>query len=221
MDQTAALIHLLTQAVLLASGFHTHKREGERHVKEMTSNNAGQPSEKIERVRAKFADLLAKTNKEHPRPQDVKALSDLVYNNKGLQLWRDVASAGQLAELTVIENSTAVAGLKECLRHRLQGLKKDPGNEGAPLLTTLDSTRCVVLAEVESCRITVFECDEAINHTYFGYVLGETPLGRSKTIHSRLRDSHTSQEVVSNNSYPAGQYAALGGQQVNLAPKVD
>jgi hypothetical protein len=69
-------------------------------------------------------DYAEKTNNEHPRPQDVKALSDLIYQNKGLQLWRDVASAGQLAELTVIENSTAVAGLKECWRHRLQGLKK-------------------------------------------------------------------------------------------------
>ncbi len=103
----------------------------------MTVNSALQSSEKIEKVRAKFADLLAKTNKEHPRPQDVKALSDLIYNNKGLQLWRDVASAGQLAELTVIENSTAVAGLKECWKHRLQGLKKDLGNEGAPLLEQL------------------------------------------------------------------------------------
>jgi hypothetical protein len=103
----------------------------------MTVNSALQPSEKIEKVRAKFADLLAKTNKEHPHPRDVKALSDLIYNNKGLQLWRDVASAGQLAELTVIENSTTVAGLKECWRHRLQGLKRDLGNEGAPLLEQL------------------------------------------------------------------------------------
>jgi len=80
---------------------------------------------------------LTKTNKEDPRPQDAKALSDLIYNNKGPQLWRDVASADQLAELTVIENSTAVEGLKECWRHRLQGLKKDLGNEDAPLLEQL------------------------------------------------------------------------------------
>jgi hypothetical protein len=149
-------------------------------------NNDLQPSEKIEKVRAKFSALLAKTNKEHPRPQDVKALSDLIYNNKGLQLWRDVASAGQLAELTVIENSTAVAGLKECWRHRLQGLKNDLGNEGAPLLEQL------LIQHAALCwlklNLVELQYSNAMKQSiaYFGYVLGETSLGRSKTIHSRL-----------------------------------
>jgi hypothetical protein len=63
---------------------------------------------RAEKIRAKFAALLSKTNKEHPLPQDVKALSELLNGNKSLELWRTVYSAGQFAELTIIENAPAV-----------------------------------------------------------------------------------------------------------------
>ena len=62
---------------------------------------------KAEQVRAKFQVLLDKTNKENPSPKDVKALFDLLSDNKRLELWRDVASAGYLAELIVVENARA------------------------------------------------------------------------------------------------------------------
>ena len=79
---------------------------------------------KPDQLRKKFSQLLERTNKEHPRAQDVKALAEMLYGHKSLELWRSVASVGQLAELTVIENSTAVAGLKECWKHRLKALKR-------------------------------------------------------------------------------------------------
>lgn len=46
-------------------------------------------------------------------------------------------SAGHLAEIMVIENAHATAGLKECWKHRLQVLKKDLGYDEAPLLEKL------------------------------------------------------------------------------------
>ena len=46
-------------------------------------------------------------------------------------------SAGYLAEIMVIENANATAGLKECWKHRLQVLKKDFGYDGAPMLEQL------------------------------------------------------------------------------------
>ncbi len=92
---------------------------------------------KAEQVRAKFQGLLDKTNKENPHPKDVKALSDLLSDNRRLELWRDVASAGYLAELTVIANAPATAAVKECWKRRLQALKKDLGSEGAPMLEQL------------------------------------------------------------------------------------
>ena len=90
-----------------------------------------------EETRTKFRALLDKTNKEQPNPKDVKALSDLLSGNRKLELWRDVVSAGHLAELTVIDNARATAAVKECWKQRLQTLKKDLGYEDAPLLEQL------------------------------------------------------------------------------------
>jgi hypothetical protein len=74
-------------------------------------------------VRRKFLSILDKTNKENPSPTEIKALADLLVGNKSLELWRSVASAGYLAELTVIENARATTAVKECWKHRLQALK--------------------------------------------------------------------------------------------------
>ncbi len=92
---------------------------------------------KADQIRAKFQSLLAKTNKENPRPQDVKALADLLVGEKSLELWRGVASAGYLAELIVIENARATPAVKECWKHRLQALKKELGSDEATLLEKL------------------------------------------------------------------------------------
>ena len=64
-------------------------------------------------------------------------MSDLLIDNRKLELWRDVASAGYLAQIMVIENAHATASLKECWKHRLQVLKKDLGYDGAPMLEQL------------------------------------------------------------------------------------
>ena len=94
-------------------------------------------TDKAEQTRIEFRALLDKTNKENPLPRDLKALSDLLGGNRKLELWRDVSSAGHLAEIMVINNARATAGLKECWKHRLQTLKKELGSEGAPLLEQL------------------------------------------------------------------------------------
>jgi hypothetical protein len=60
----------------------------------LTPHLAHQSSE----TRKTFRALLDKTNKEQPNPKDLKALSDLLSGNKKMELWRDVASAGYLAE---------------------------------------------------------------------------------------------------------------------------
>ena len=94
-------------------------------------------TDKAEELRTEFRALLDKTNKEHPNPKDLKALSDMLSGNRRLELWRDVASAGYLAEVMVIENANATAGLKECWKHRLQVMKKDLGYDDAPMLEQL------------------------------------------------------------------------------------
>lgn len=56
-------------------------------------------SDKAEETRTKFRALLDKTNKENPNPKDLKALSDLLSDNRKLELWRDVLSAVILQRL--------------------------------------------------------------------------------------------------------------------------
>lgn len=103
-----------------------------------TANDTSRDLDKeAEKIRAKFSALLSKTNKQHPRSQDVKALSDLLNGSKSLELWRTVASAGYMAELAVIENASAVASVQECWKHRLVQLRKDLGYEDAPMLEQL------------------------------------------------------------------------------------
>jgi hypothetical protein len=79
-----------------------------------------------------------------------------------------VVSAGYLAEVMVIENANATAGLKECWKHRLQVLKKDLGYDDAPMLEysnealawssikyffeKLEPLNCRALLEPLSCR---------------------------------------------------------------------
>jgi hypothetical protein len=61
----------------------------------------------------------------------------MLSGNRKLELWREVLSAGHLAEIKAIENAHATAALKECWKHRLQVLKKDLGYDEAPLLEKL------------------------------------------------------------------------------------
>lgn len=173
---------------------------------------------KAEQVRAKFQALLDKTNKENPHPKDVRALSNLLSDNKRLELWRDVASAGYLAEVMVIENAHATAALKECWKQRLQVMKKDLGNQGAPMLEQL------LIQHAALCwlRLTLVEL------SYTTSIKGSITLTLGLYMEKRLtmaqrrftRACETLARVrkLSRNT-PALQVniATEGGQQVNLA----
>jgi len=173
---------------------------------------------KAEQVRARFQALLDKTNKENPSPKDVQALSHLLRDNRRLELWRDIASAGYLAELMVIENARATAAVKECWKHRLQVLKKDLGSEGAPMLEQLliqHAALCwlrLTLAEVAYSNVM----KQSITLTLGIY--WEKRLSSAQTRFSRACDTLMRVRKLSRNA-PALQFniATKGGQQVNVA----
>lgn len=173
--------------------------------------------ETAEHIRAKFTDLLAKTNKENPSAQHVKAFSDLLYGNKSLELWREVASAGQLAELTVIENANVVPALKESWKHRLQMLKKDLGNEGAPLLEQL------LIQHVALCWLKLNLVELSYSNTMkqsITLTLGifwEKRLTAAQRRFTRACETLARVRKLSRNT-PALQFniATDGGQQVNI-----
>lgn len=162
--------------------------------------------------------LLAKTNKEHPAPSDVKALSDLLNGNASLELWRSVASAGHMAELTVLENATAVAGLKECWKHRLQVLKKELGSQGAPILEQLliqQAALCWLKLNLLELRYSSV-MKQSITLTLGVY--WEKRLTAAQRRFARACESLARVRKLSRNT-PALQVniATEGGQQVNLA----
>ena len=173
---------------------------------------------KAEQVRTKFRALLDRTNKENPHPKDVKALSDLLSDNKRLELWRDVASAGYLAELTVIESARATTAVKECWKHRLQVLKKDLGSEGAPMLEQL------LIQHAALCWLRLALAELAYSNVVKGSItltLGlymEKRLSMAQRRFTRSCETLTRVRRLSRNT-PALQVniASNGGQQVNLA----
>lgn len=150
-------------------------------------------TEKSQRTRTEFRALLDKTNKENPRPQDVKALDDLLSGNRNLELWRDVLSAGHLAELMVIENARATAGLKRMLEASFASVKERTGFRGSTFTrATLDSTGRVVLAQTKPRGVGLFQHHDAINNFDARGLLGEAIECCSKAFHTRLRYSHPS-----------------------------
>ncbi len=184
----------------------------------MVEKRVVKPTGDAERLRAKFSDLLEKTNKDHPRPSDVKALSNLLNDHKSLELWRSVASAGYMAELTVIENATAVTGLKECWKQRLQSLKKELGCDGAPMLEQLliqQAALCwLKLSLIELSYSSVMK--QSITLTLGMY--WEKRLSAAQKRFARACETLARVRRLSRNT-PALQFniASDGGQQVNVA----
>jgi hypothetical protein len=138
--------------------------------------------------------------------------------NRKLELWRDVVSAGYLAELTVIENARATAAVKECWKHWLQALKKELGSEGAPLLEQLFIQRAALcwlkLNLVELSYSSTMK--QSITLTLG--IFWEKRLSAAQKRFTRACETLTRVRKLSRNS-PALQVniAADGGQQVNLS----
>lgn len=181
-------------------------------------NRPKRQADESQNIRLKFDELLAKTNKEHPALSDVKALSDLLNGNAGLELWRSVASAGHMAELTVLENATAVAGLKECWKHRLQVLKKEMGSDGAPILEQLLIQQAALCWLKLSLVELSYSCVMKQSITLALGMYWEKRLTMAQKRFARACETLARVRKWSHNT-PALQVniATKGGQQVNLA----
>jgi len=139
-------------------------------------------------------------------------------DNRRLELWRDVASAGYLAELKVIENAPATSAVKECWKHRLQVLKKDLGSDGAPMLEQL------LIQQAALCWLRLTLAELAYSNVVKGSItltLGlymEKRLTMAQRRFTRACETLARVRKLSRNT-PALQFniAALGGQQVNVS----
>lgn len=85
------------------------------------------------KITKQFHVLLAKANKEHPRPADVKALTDLLCDNEEMKLWKNVMGMGALAEHTVLDSELGDngQGSRKCWEMRLASMRSDLGYASA------------------------------------------------------------------------------------------
>jgi len=173
---------------------------------------------KTEQTRAKFRELLDKTNKGNPQPKDVAALAELLNGNKSLELWRDVLSAAQYAERAVIENSPGVHGVKECWRLRLASLRNELGYVGAPILEQL----LIQDAALSWLKLSIVELQYShVMKQSITLTLGifwEKRLSAAQRRFTRACETLARVRKLSRNT-PALQFniATAGGQQVNVA----
>jgi hypothetical protein len=173
---------------------------------------------KAQEIRITFRELLEKTNKAHPRPEDIAALANLLNSNSDLHLWRDVLSAAQYAERAVIENSSSVAGVKECWKHRLSSLRQELGYNEAPMLEKLLIQHAALswlkLSLVELHYSHTMKQSITLTHGVFW----EKRLTAAQRRFTRACETLARVRKLSRNT-PALQFniAASGGQQVNLA----
>src|SRR5262245_22580896 len=182
------------------------------------SSNLDAVTAKAEETRAEFRALLEKTNKQNPRPSDVSALAKLLSDNRAMELWRDISSAGYLAELMVIENARATPAVKECWKHRLQVLKKELGSDGAPLLEQLliqQAALCWLKLNLVELRYSN-TMKESITLTLGMY--WEKRLSAAQTRFTRACETLARVRKLSRNT-PALQFniAAVGGRQINVS----
>jgi hypothetical protein len=175
-------------------------------------------TDRAEQIRTRFQVLLDQTNKENPHPRDVKSLAVLLRDNRTLELWREIASAGYLAVLMVIENARATPAVKECWKQRIQVLKKDLGSDGAPMLEQLLIQHAVL------CWLRLTLAELAYSNVVKGSItltLGlymEKRLSMAQKRFTRACETLTRVRMRSCNT-PALQLniAAKGDQQVNMA----
>jgi len=98
--------------------------ETNEETERMNDVPTGPATNDVEALRQEFHNLLMRANKERPKPTDLQALTNLLNDNKEMELWKAVIGMGKLAEsqaLDTIVNGSG-QGMRECWRQRLSDL---------------------------------------------------------------------------------------------------
>lgn len=176
-------------------------------------------SQDAEKIREKFHHLLAKANKENPRPADVQALSDLLCKNKGLELWKAVSGMGALAEHSALNNlvGNRNLGTRKCWELRLRSLRADLGFESASALERL------LIQQVTLCwlNLNMVECKHSnLMQQSITLTLGifwEKRLTAAQRRFTRACESLARVRRLSRRIPVQVNIATQGGQQVNVS----
>lgn len=161
-DEVADLVRALTHGVLLASGYHTHKRQwrksrtrsvmDEGEAKQLESEAPEMSLETKQMVAAvkavggkAFMELLKSTNKERPRPEDVKALRKLLAEHP--PLWRVAGDLVRQNQAALVKKLGATDLMKVSVAAGLEVVRDGLGYQDAGWLEKL------LIEQVVTCRL--------------------------------------------------------------------
>lgn len=178
-----------------------------------------QQSQNTEEIREQFHSLLTKVNKDRPSPTEIQALKDLLYNNKGLELWKSVVGMGELAESQALDTilSGSGQGMRECWKQRLQAMRTDLGFAKSPALERL------LIQQVTLCwlnlNLTEYRHTNVMKQS-ISFACGlywDKRLSTAQRRFTRACETLARVRKLSRNT-PALQFniATAGGQQVNV-----
>ncbi len=176
-------------------------------------------SKDADKIKQQFHTLLAKANKEDPRPTDVQALSDLLYKNKDMKLWQAIIGMGALAEHMALKSilKTRGQGSRQCWKQRLEAMRSDLGIASASPLERL------LIQQVTLCwlNLNAVECTHAaVMQKSITLTLGiywEKRLSAAQRRFTRACESLARVRRLSRRVPVQVNIAALGGQQINMA----
>jgi hypothetical protein len=77
--------------------------ETNEETESMNDVPTGSAANDVETIRQEFHNLLMRANKERPKPTDLQALTNLLNDNKEMELWKAVIGMGELAESQALD----------------------------------------------------------------------------------------------------------------------
>lgn len=177
-------------------------------------------SKDADKIRQQFRNLLTKANKERPKPTDLQALTNLLNENKGMELWKAVIGMGELAESQVLDTvvNGSGQGMRECWKQRLKAMRSDLGYAESSSLERLliqQVTLCWPNLNLAEYRLT------NVMKQSISFACGlywEKRLTAAQKRFTRACETLARIKKLSRNT-PALQFniATDGGQQVNVA----
>jgi hypothetical protein len=100
-------------------------------MKKQTALTLVDPKDEAEKIRKRFDELLAKTNKQNPNETDIKALKQLLRDSPELKLHEKLLGIMTMAEGHAIDCLAPSKGIGAILRYKQDGVRERLGYNGA------------------------------------------------------------------------------------------
>ena len=208
---------LFVNAALIAEGYHQHHGQWRKsRVPKQTPKETPEPSPDQSLTRQQVTDLVIRTNKENPRPEDVAELRRALENDP--KLWTVAGNLLTGVINTQLCNVQGTAFVKESLSNGVDRVRAELGAQTAPAIERL------LIDQVALCwlRLGVIETlyQRMVMDQGFSFESGIFWERRLTLAHKRFNTACESlarvRRLSRGDSRLQLNIAAPGGQQVNV-----